>query len=75
MTKETEWLIYNEIIDKVKEVADQSGADYNDLLSIVRSAIIFGIEMGFQVDHEHAIANIRSKLSAVRAINTKENVQ
>jgi hypothetical protein len=75
MTKETEWLIYNEIIDKVQEIADQSGADYNDLLSIVSSSIVFGIEMGFQVDHEHAIANIRNKLSAVRCINIKENVQ
>ena len=75
MTKETEWLIYNEIIDKVREIADQSGADYNDLLSIVSSSIVFGIEMGFQVDHEHAIANIRNKLSAIRSINIKESVQ
>jgi hypothetical protein len=75
MTKETEWLIYNEIIDKVQEIADPSSTDYKDLLSIVSASIVFGIEMGFQVDHEHAITNIRNKLSAVRSINIKENVQ
>ena len=75
MTKETEWRIYNEIIDKVQEIADPSGTDYKDLLSIVSASIVFGIEMAFEVDHEHAITNIRNKLSAVRSINIKENVQ
>lgn len=75
MTKETERLMYNEILDKARELSDHSGADYYDIWAIVSASIVFGIEMGFQVDHEHAIANIRSKLSAVRSINTKENVQ
>ncbi len=74
MTNETERLMYNEILDKVREISDHSGADYYDIWAIVSASIVFGIEMRSQVDHEHAITNIRSKLSSVRSINTKENV-